>query len=64
KINEKLESMCPHYHVMNKLMVVQEFINPWFKFDAQADNKAETSSPSEPAGNEIRRSDMEINNDY
>ncbi|KNZ58808.1 hypothetical protein VP01_1859g2, partial [Puccinia sorghi] len=30
-INEKLESMCPHYHVMNKLMGGQAFINPWFK---------------------------------
>ncbi|KNZ49887.1 uncharacterized protein VP01_4719g2, partial [Puccinia sorghi] len=29
-INEKLESMCPHYHVMNELMGGQAFINPWF----------------------------------
>ncbi|KNZ51265.1 hypothetical protein VP01_4017g2, partial [Puccinia sorghi] len=26
-INEKLESMCPHYHAMNKLMGDQEFLN-------------------------------------
>ncbi|KNZ63157.1 hypothetical protein VP01_11800g1, partial [Puccinia sorghi] len=30
-INEKLESMCPHYHAMNELMGGQAFINPWFK---------------------------------
>ncbi|KNZ61029.1 hypothetical protein VP01_14619g1, partial [Puccinia sorghi] len=63
-INEKLESMCPHYHAMNKLMGGQAYINPWFKVDAQADNKRAPSSPSEPAGNEIRSSDMESINVY
>ncbi|KNZ51595.1 uncharacterized protein VP01_3890g2 [Puccinia sorghi] len=48
-INEKLESMCPHYHAMNNLMGGQAFINPWLKVDAQADHKTATSSPSEPA---------------
>ncbi|KNZ48742.1 hypothetical protein VP01_5443g1, partial [Puccinia sorghi] len=64
KINEKLESMCPHYHVMNELIGGKAFINPWFKFYAQAENKTATSSPSEPSGNEIRSSDMESNDDY
>ncbi|KNZ64645.1 hypothetical protein VP01_10087g1, partial [Puccinia sorghi] len=63
-INEKLESMCPNYHVLRNLMGGQAFINPCFKVYAQADNKPAKSSPSEPSGNEIRRSDMEINNDY
>ncbi|KNZ47676.1 hypothetical protein VP01_622g2 [Puccinia sorghi] len=63
-IDEKLESICPHYHVINELMGGQAFINPCFKVDAQADNKTATSPPSEPAGNEIRSSDMERNNDY
>ncbi|KNZ57291.1 hypothetical protein VP01_2192g3 [Puccinia sorghi] len=54
KIDEKLESMCPHYHEMNKLMGDQAFVNPWYKVDSQADNKTATSSTSEPAGNEIR----------
>ncbi|KNZ57578.1 uncharacterized protein VP01_2125g12 [Puccinia sorghi] len=63
-IDEKLESMCPHYHAMNKLMGGQAFINPSFKVDAQADKKTAPSSSSEPAGNEIRRSDMESNNYY
>ncbi|KNZ47524.1 hypothetical protein VP01_6333g1, partial [Puccinia sorghi] len=63
-IDEKLESICAHYHVMNELMGVQAFINPWFKVDAQADNKTATLSLSEPAGNKIRSSEMESNNDY
>ncbi|KNZ60384.1 hypothetical protein VP01_15623g1, partial [Puccinia sorghi] len=45
-INEKVERMCPPYHVMNKLMGVQAFINPWFKVDSKADNETETSSSS------------------
>ncbi|KNZ48058.1 hypothetical protein VP01_5932g2, partial [Puccinia sorghi] len=60
-IDEKLESMCPHYHAMNKLMGDQAFINPWFKVDAHAENKIATSSPSEASGNEVRGSDMESN---
>ncbi|KNZ63141.1 hypothetical protein VP01_11829g1, partial [Puccinia sorghi] len=51
KINEKLESMCPHYHAINKFLGGQAFINPQFKVDAQADKETATSSPSEPAGN-------------
>ncbi|KNZ47878.1 hypothetical protein VP01_6070g1 [Puccinia sorghi] len=46
------------------LMGGRALINPWFKVDAQAENKTATSSPSEPAGNEIRSSEMESNNDY
>ncbi|KNZ61446.1 uncharacterized protein VP01_139g7 [Puccinia sorghi] len=34
------------------------------RVDAQADNETATSSPSEPAGNEIGSSDMESKNDY
>ncbi|KNZ48421.1 uncharacterized protein VP01_5682g1, partial [Puccinia sorghi] len=41
----------------------REFINPCFKVDAQAGKKT-ASSTSEPAGNEIRSSDMKSNNDY
>ncbi|KNZ64514.1 hypothetical protein VP01_10205g1 [Puccinia sorghi] len=62
-INEKLERICPQYYAINELMGGQAFINPWFKVDAQADNETETLSPSEPAGNEIRSSDMESNDD-
>ncbi|KNZ48543.1 hypothetical protein VP01_5598g1, partial [Puccinia sorghi] len=62
-INEKLESMCSHYHAINKLMGDKAFVNPLYKVDAQADNKTATYSTSEPAGNEIRSSDMECNND-
>ncbi|KNZ58563.1 hypothetical protein VP01_1905g5 [Puccinia sorghi] len=58
----KILKACPHYHATNELMGVQAFINPWFKVDAQADNKT-ASSTSEP-GNAIRSSDMESNNDY
>ncbi|KNZ54474.1 hypothetical protein VP01_2938g1 [Puccinia sorghi] len=63
-INEKLEIMCPHYHTMNDLMgvLILSTLN-WPKFDAQADNET-ASSNSEPAGNEIRSSEMESNNDY
>ena len=62
-IDEKLESMCPHYHAMNELMGHRAFVNPWYKVDAQADNDTTSSSPSEPAGNEVRSSEMESNND-
>ena len=62
-IDEKLESMCPHYHAMNELMGDRAFVNPWYKVDAQDDNETTSSSSPEPAGNEIRSSDMEINND-
>ena len=62
-IDEKLESMCPHYHAMNDLMGDRAFVNPWFKADAQMDNESTTSSTSEPAGNEIRSSDLESNSD-
>ncbi|KNZ45075.1 hypothetical protein VP01_850g2 [Puccinia sorghi] len=65
KINEKLEIMFPHYHVMNKSMGDPAFVNPWYKVYSQADNKTKTFfSTSEPSGNEIRSSDMESNNDY
>jgi len=50
-IDEKLESMCPHYHAMNELMGHRAFVNPWYKVDAQADNNTTSSSPLEPAGN-------------
>ena len=55
--------MCPHYHAMNNLMGDRAFVNPWFKADAQMDNELTTSSTSEPAGNEIRSSDLESNSD-
>ncbi|KNZ53913.1 hypothetical protein VP01_30g6 [Puccinia sorghi] len=59
KIDDKLQSMCPHYHAINKLMGVRAFINPCFKVDAQDENKTATSSPSEPAANKIRSSGKE-----
>ena len=62
-INEKLESMCPHYHAMNKLMGDRAFVNPWFKFYVQADKESTPSSTSEAAGNDIRSSNMESNAD-
>ncbi|KNZ62694.1 hypothetical protein VP01_1234g1 [Puccinia sorghi] len=58
----KLESMCPHYHAMEELMGDQAFDNPLYKVDAQADNETLQQSTSEPAGNEIRSSDMESKN--
>ncbi|KNZ51066.1 hypothetical protein VP01_4106g1, partial [Puccinia sorghi] len=61
-IDEKLESMCPHYHAMYELIGGQAFINPLFQVDGQAENKLAKSSPSEPSGNEIRSSDMGSNN--
>ncbi|KNZ61444.1 hypothetical protein VP01_139g5 [Puccinia sorghi] len=36
-INENLERMCPHHHVMNNLMGDLEFVNSWYKVDTQAD---------------------------
>ncbi|KNZ56515.1 hypothetical protein VP01_2388g3 [Puccinia sorghi] len=63
-MDEKLESMCPHYHAMNELMGDQAFFNPWYKVNAQAENKTTSSSTSELAGNEIRSIEMESNNDY
>ena len=62
-INEKLESMFPHYHAMNELMGDQAFVNPWFKVYAQADNESTPSSTSEAAGNDIRSRKMESNAD-
>ncbi|KNZ56550.1 hypothetical protein VP01_2378g1 [Puccinia sorghi] len=49
-IDENFEIMCPHYYAKNEWM--------------GADNKIEKSSPSEPAGIEIRSNDMKSNNDY
>ncbi|KNZ52295.1 hypothetical protein VP01_3625g3 [Puccinia sorghi] len=46
-IDEKLESMCPHYHAMKHLMGDQAFVNHCYKVDAQADNETTTSSTSE-----------------
>ena len=39
-IDEKIESMCSDYHVMNELMGDWAFFNPWFKVDAQADKES------------------------
>ncbi|KNZ62486.1 hypothetical protein VP01_1264g2 [Puccinia sorghi] len=44
-INEKLESMFPHYHEMNELMGGQAFINPWFKVDGKADKNGGVRLP-------------------
>jgi len=62
-IDEKLESMCPHYHAMNELMGDRAFVNPWFKVNAQGDKESTPSSTSEAAGNDIRSSDTDSNGD-
>ncbi|KNZ60084.1 hypothetical protein VP01_1612g7 [Puccinia sorghi] len=52
--NDKIESMCPHYHARNNFMASQAFINPWFKVDAKSDNKT-ASSTSDNRSKTMRR---------
>ncbi|PLW50089.1 hypothetical protein PCASD_01837 [Puccinia coronata f. sp. avenae] len=44
-IEQKLNSLCPHYQVMHELMGNKAFVNPLYKVDAQKD--VETTNPSD-----------------
>ena len=42
-IEQKLDSLCPHYQAMHELMGNKAFVNPLYKVDAQKD--VETTDP-------------------
>jgi hypothetical protein len=44
-IEQKLNSLCPHYQAMHELMGKKAFVNPLYKVDAQKD--AENTEPSD-----------------
>ncbi|PLW37979.1 hypothetical protein PCASD_10062 [Puccinia coronata f. sp. avenae] len=44
-IEQKLNTLCPHYQAMHELMGNKAFVNPLYKVDAQKD--VETTNPSD-----------------
>jgi hypothetical protein len=44
-IEQKLNSLCPHYQAVHELMGNKAFVNPLYKVDAQKD--VETTKPSD-----------------
>ncbi|PLW31398.1 hypothetical protein PCANC_16715 [Puccinia coronata f. sp. avenae] len=51
KIEQKLNSLCPHYQVMHELMGNKAFVNPLYKVDAQKDVETTNSSDSDNSDN-------------
>ncbi|PLW09693.1 hypothetical protein PCANC_20739 [Puccinia coronata f. sp. avenae] len=50
-IEQKLDSLCPHYQAMHELMGNKAFVNPLYKVDAQKDVETTNSSDSDDSDN-------------
>ncbi|PLW25736.1 hypothetical protein PCANC_25520 [Puccinia coronata f. sp. avenae] len=50
-IEQKLDSLCPHYQAMHELMGNKDFVNPLYKVDAQKDVETTNSSDSDDSDN-------------
>ncbi|PLW56946.1 hypothetical protein PCANC_02852 [Puccinia coronata f. sp. avenae] len=50
-IEQKLDSLCPHYQAMHELMGNKAFVNPLYKVDAQKDVETTNSSDSDNSDN-------------
>ncbi|PLW12991.1 hypothetical protein PCANC_20939 [Puccinia coronata f. sp. avenae] len=50
-IEQKLDSLCPHYQAMHELMGNKAFVNPLYKVDAQKDVETTNSSDSDHSDN-------------
>ncbi|PLW39480.1 hypothetical protein PCANC_16813 [Puccinia coronata f. sp. avenae] len=50
-IEQKLDSLCPHYQAMHELMGNKAFVNPLYKVDAQKDVETTNSSDSDESDN-------------
>ncbi|PLW24583.1 hypothetical protein PCASD_06175 [Puccinia coronata f. sp. avenae] len=50
-IEQKLDSLCPHYQAMHELMGNKAFVNPLYKVDAQKDVETTSLSDSDDSDN-------------
>ncbi|PLW27391.1 hypothetical protein PCANC_25846 [Puccinia coronata f. sp. avenae] len=50
-IEQKLNSLCPHYQAVHELMGNKAFVNPLYKVDAQKDVETTNSSDSDNSDN-------------
>jgi hypothetical protein len=56
-IEQKLDSLCPHYQAMHELMGNKAFVNPLYKVDAQKDVETTNSSDSDDSSDNPDDSD-------
>ncbi|PLW46358.1 hypothetical protein PCASD_05449 [Puccinia coronata f. sp. avenae] len=62
-IEQKLDSLCPHYQAMHELMGNKAFVNPLYKVDAQQDVETTNSSDSDDSSDNSDDSDDSDNSD-
>ncbi|PLW57475.1 hypothetical protein PCANC_02611 [Puccinia coronata f. sp. avenae] len=62
-IEQKLDSLCPHYQVMHELMGNKAFVNPLYKVDAQKDVETTKSSDSDNSDNPDDSDDSDNSDD-
>ncbi|PLW19863.1 hypothetical protein PCANC_09242 [Puccinia coronata f. sp. avenae] len=62
-IEQKLDSLCPHYQAMHEIMGNKAFVNPLYKVDAQKDVETTNSSDSDDSDNPDHDSDNSDDSD-
>ncbi|PLW38339.1 hypothetical protein PCASD_10586 [Puccinia coronata f. sp. avenae] len=62
-IEQKLDSLCPHYQAMHELMGKKAFVNPLYKVDAQKDVETTNSSDSDDSSDNPDDSDNSDDSD-
>ncbi|PLW08741.1 hypothetical protein PCANC_27927 [Puccinia coronata f. sp. avenae] len=62
-IEQKLDSLCPHYQAMHELMGNKAFVNPLYKVDAQKDVETTNLSDSDNSDNPDDSDDSDDSDD-